>query len=504
MIVYKNHSLIIIDMKSISKRIVIIGAGPGGLCMAKRLLDEGINNFVIIEREKDVGGVWYANSYPGCGCNTPGILYSFSFEPNPNWSNFYATQPEILEYMRRVADKYGLRAHCRFGQAVTRAEWDDKVLIWTLTLDSGESITADLVISAVGMFNEARWPTIDGLDTYKGSIWHTTDWHADHDLSHDSVAVVGNGDSATQLIPEIIKKAPKVYLFQRTPNYVLPKLNDPFPPGRFKKILKDPNLYKETRADLEHNINTFIDRNDPLYAGSFESLSLKAMEVVRSPEVRRKLLPNYSLGPRRSFYSNDFYRSFNEDNLELITISITQIGSKSIVTEDGAEREVDTIIMATGYKPPKFLSTINVMGRHGLKIREAWREGPIAYLGIMISGFPNLFMIFGPNTYTGSVPIMIEAQVDYILKHIVHLSENGEASVEVKSDAMIQYDNYVQAALNRVPASRIKNVKDQRLWTGGNISMWPFTIAEYRRLSTKIEPSIFLTDKLKTKSQKPK
>lgn len=510
-------------MVSRKLRIVIIGAGLGGLCMAKRLLDEGFDDFVILEQAEDVGGTWYSVRYPGCRCNTPAILYSFSFEINPNWSNVSATQPEILKYLQTIADKYGIRSHCRFGHTVTRAEWNDSTSTWMLSLDSGETIQADVIISAVGMFKEPRWPQIDGLNKFKGAIWHSAEWQSDHDLSHDKVAVIGSGDSAVQLIPEIIKLAPQVYLFQRTANYVLPRpevfklptgelglqgapdyvlpmVNEPTMRKQYEDINANPQsypkLYQELRADAEYTINAYVNRHDPRYQAAFETAGLAAIEVVEDPELRRKLRPAYPYGPRRSFFSNVYYQSFNEANLELVTTPITRIDEHSIVTNDNKARDVDTIILATGFEPPRFLATIDVVGRGGQHLAEAWQDGPIAYLGMMTAGFPNLFMLFGPNTYTGSVPVMIEAQADYILAHLDRLAKAGVASVDVQSSAMIRYDNYLQAAFNNLAPWEVSKAGSQRLWVGGNRHMWPYTIAEYRSLLTRIDPNNFDTAKV--------
>ncbi len=223
-----------------SPRIAIIGAGPGGLAMAKRLLDEGFDDFVLLERNGGVGGTWYQNRYPGCECDVPSALYSFSFEFKVDWSKPYGRQPEILAYMEHVAEKYGILPHCRFGADVTRAEWDDAVAAWTLTLGDGETVEADVVVSAIGMFNDLAWPDIDGLDTFAGTSFHSARWDWDHDLTGETVAVIGSAASAVQFVPEIVKTAGQVHLFQRSANWVLPKPDEPYTEDQLEAFRRDP------------------------------------------------------------------------------------------------------------------------------------------------------------------------------------------------------------------------------------------------------------------------
>jgi cation diffusion facilitator CzcD-associated flavoprotein CzcO len=491
-------------MSSQTYRIVIIGAGPGGLCMGKRLLDEGFKDFIILERADDVGGTWYSHRYPGCECSIPAVLYSFSFEQNNKWSEFNASQPEILAYMCHIADKYNLRPHCRFGNGVTRAEWSDTTSSWMLSLDSGEELEAEVIVSAVGMFNAPHYPDISGLDNFKGTKMHSAQWDSDYDFTRDRVAIIGSGATAVQLVPEIVKIAPQVYLFQRTPNWILPMIDFPFSHKRYMATIANPELYNDLRANVEREINAIIFTTsadfDPSKLAEFEAISLKTLSIVKDPEVRRKLRPKYPLGLKREpLSSNLYFPAFNEPNLELVTEPIAHINEHSIVTYDGRERAIDSIILATGYDTRKFLLAVDVVGRNGKHIAETWSNGPIAYLGIMISGFPNLFMLYGPNTHIGSIPSMIEAQVNYILHHLNKMAKDGLASVDVKPAAMQQYDYQIQSIIGRSFEWKTDIKSNYRPLGGRIVTTLPFPVTEYRRITATINHNAFSTMKIAAK-----
>ena len=316
-------------------RIAIIGAGPGGLCMGKRLLDEGFDDFVLLEKTDGVGGTWHLNRYPGCECDIQSALYSFSFEVKPDWSKPYGTQPEILEYMRGVAEKYGLLPHCRLGNGVARAVWDEATAGWTLTLESGDTVEADVVVSAIGMFNDLSWPDIDGLDSFRGTTFHSARWDWDHDLTGERVAVIGSAASAVQFVPEIVKTAGQVHLFQRTANWVLPKLDAPYTPEQIQAFRADPAPVLAFRAEIVSTVNQGMTFADQAVNAEREAIGLAAIDVVKDPEVRRKLRPTHPFGCKRPLMSNVYYAAFNEPNLELVTDPIARITENAVVTDDG-------------------------------------------------------------------------------------------------------------------------------------------------------------------------
>ncbi len=388
-------------------RIAIIGAGPGGLCMAIRLKQAGFDDFVLLEKGEGVGGTWYHNRYPGCACDLPSQLYSFSFEVKRDWSRPYGTQSEILGYMQNLAEKHELLPRCRFGSGVRAARWDESRACWTLELESGEAVEAEVVVSAIGMFNELSWPDIDGLDSFAGTRFHSARWDWDHDLSGETVAVIGSAASAVQFVPEIVKEAGQVHLFQRTANWVMPKADEPYTEEQLEGLRTDENLALSIRAEAYQQIDGGMTFSDPAKLAEMEGYGLAAIEVVEDPAVRRKLRPQHPFGCKRPLLSNHFYVAFNRPNLELVTDAIERIEPDGVVTVDGRARRVDTMIIATGFSTTKYLSAIDVRGRRGQRIDDAWNDGARAYLGVTTTGFPNLFMLYGPNTNNGSILSMI-------------------------------------------------------------------------------------------------
>ena len=472
-------------------RIAIVGAGAGGLCAGKRLLDEGYDDFVILERADDVGGTWRRNTYPGCECDVPSALYSFSWEFKPDWSKPYGTQPEILGYLRDIAERYGLRPHCRFGDGVVAARWDDASATWTLTQESGATVEADVVVSAIGMFNEPSWPDIEGLDTFTGAMWHSAEWDWQHDLAGERVAVIGSAASAVQLVPEIVKVAGRVHLFQRTANWVLPKVDDEYTEEQLEAFRADPTPLLAFRAETERHMNAGMTFAIPSQLAEREAAGLAAIEVVEDPVVRAKLRPQHPFGCKRPLFSNLYYPAFNRANLELVTDPIARVTERDVVTADGVEREVDVIVIATGFATTKYLSAIDVTGRDGRRIVDAWNDGPLAYLGITTSGFPNLFMLYGPNTNNGSILTMIEAQVDHVLLHLRRLRDDGIRWVDVRPEAMAAYNAEVQDAIAGVRVWQADCHGYYRAPSGRIVTQWPFSMIEFQRRAATLDPLAF-------------
>jgi cation diffusion facilitator CzcD-associated flavoprotein CzcO len=472
-------------------RIAIIGAGPGGLCMAIKLKAAGYDDFVILERSGGVGGTWYQNRYPGCACDIQSHLYSYSFEIKPDWTRPYATQPEILAYMEFCAQKYGILPHCRFGSEVVRATWSESSSSWTVELRSGELVEADAVVSALGMFNDLDWPDIEGLNSFEGTRFHSARWDWDHDLTGESVGVIGSAASAVQFVPEIIKQAGQVHLFQRTANWVLPKLDDPASPAEIEARLRDPNLALAIRQQIFDAVDsgqTFsnLDLNAEREAGV-----LAAIQVVEDPAVRAKLVPTHPYGCKRPLVSNNYYAAFNEPNLELVTDPITRVTKDGIVTVDGRERRVDTLVIATGFAATRYLSAIDVVGRAGRHISDAWNDGAIAYLGITTAGFPNLFMLYGPNTNNGSILAMIEYQVEHVMRLLDRLASEELAWLDVRPDVMHSYNEEVQKAIAGVQVWQAGCNGYYRTPSGRVVTQWPYSMTEFRERSSAIDPNAF-------------
>ena len=399
--------------------------------MASRLRDAGFDDITILEKGNGVGGTWYHNRYPGCACDIPSHLYSFSFEPKVDWSRPYAPQPEIRAYFEQFAEKYDLLHHCRFGAEVQSAVWSDEQAYWTVGLANGESVEAEIVISALGMFNDLSEPVIEGLDVFEGTRFHSARWNWDHDLSGETVGVIGSAASAVQFVPEIVKQAGQVYLFQRTANWVLPKLDDPFTDEMIAAFKADPSIPEAIRNEIFTGVNNGMTFSDPSVLAEFEAAGLDAIDIIEDPAVREKLRPQHPFGCKRPLVSNAFYPAFNRPNLELVTDGTEHIGANEIVTRDGKHREIDTMILATGFSATSYLSAIDVRGRGGLRISDAWKDGAAAYLGMSTSGFPNLFMLYGPNTNNGSILTMLEAQVGYALRQVQRIADESLAWIDV-------------------------------------------------------------------------
>lgn len=461
-------------------RIVIIGAGPGGMCTAIKLLAAGIDDFVILERSPGVGGTWHNNTYPGLECDVRSHLYSFSFEPKRDWTRPYPSQPEILAYLEAVAAKYRLPPHVRLGTEVRSARWDDHTTRWSLTTNRGV-VRAPLLVSALGMFNVVRWPDIPGLREFGGTLFHSSRWDHDHDLTGRSVAVIGSAASAIQLTPEIAPLVERLFLFQRSASWVLPKANAPFTQAEIDRFVNDPDAARSERAKIQAEVEAGLTFADPAIRRQCEAAGLQSLMAVQDPTVRARLMPGVPWGCHRPLATNSFYPMFNRANVELVTDRIERITGDAVVTADGRTRRIDTIIAATGFEAGRFLSAIDVTGRGGRKLDDAWAGGAEAYLGITTSGFPNVFMLYGPNTNNGSILTMLEHQADYIVRQIVRMTVQGIAAMDVRREAMDRYDAQLQRELSAVEVWQVACHNYYRGPSGRIVTQWPNTMGEYRR-----------------------
>jgi len=452
-------------------RIAIIGAGPGGLCMGIRLKGAGIESFEILEKASGVGGTWYHNRYPGCACDVPSYLYSFSFEPKRDWSRPYAPQPEILAYFEHCAAKYGLLSHCRFGDAVEGARWDEARAHWTLELASGRSLEADVVVSALGLFNDVAVPDLPGLDSFGGTLFHSARWKRDHDLGGETVGVIGSAASAVQLVPEIVKQAKHVHLFQRTANWVAPKEDTPYTDEQLERFRGDPAFAQAVREKIFEGFGGpgVFERVRP----DMEAACLAGMAVVTDPALRARLMPDHPWGCKRPLFSNDYYAAFNRPNLELVSERIERVTPTGIRTRDGRERRLDTLILATGFATTKFLSAIDVRGRGGVSIADAWSDGAQAYKGVTTTGFPNLFMLYGPNTNSDSILSMIEYQADHALRQIQRIAREGLAWIDVRPEPMAAYNAEIQREIAAISLWQAGCTDYYRAPSGRVVTQWP-------------------------------
>ncbi|CAN0266582.1 unnamed protein product, partial [Phaeothamnion confervicola] len=395
-------------------RIIIIGAGGGGLCMGMQLKRAGINDFVMLDKAAGLGGTWWHNTYPGAECDVQSHLYSFSFEPKNDWSRPFAGQEEILGYFQSCADKYALNEHLRFNTQVQALRWLDARSLWQVETDKGEVLEAQVVVSALGMFNKLVWPKIPGIADFKGTYFHSARWNHAHDLADQRVGVIGVAASAIQFAPEIAPKAKQLSLFQRTANWVVPKANQPYSEEQLAFYRRYPEEVQKSRDETYRVWNSLCTFQDKAVMADIERAGLAALAQVRDEETRRKLTPNHPFGCRRPLFSDVYYPIFNRDNVALVTAEIERVTAKGILTADGVEHELDTIVYSTGFETTTYLNALDVSGRDGVHLRDAWSDGAQAYLGITTSGFPNMFMLYGPNTNQGCILFMLEQQVQYI------------------------------------------------------------------------------------------
>ncbi len=469
-----------------SPRVAILGAGAGGLCMAIRLRQAGIDTFTIYEKSDGVGGTWRDNTYPGAACDVPSHLYSFSFASKNDWTRKFAEQPEILAYFESLVDRYDLGPHLRFGTEVTEAHYDDGAGTWTLQTTGDEpTVTADVVVSGLGQLNRPYIPPIPGLDSFGGTVFHSARWDHDHDLRGERVGVVGIGASAIQFVPRVAQVARHTVLFQRSSNYVAPKADRPFRPWERWALAHVPGLQRAYRESIYWRLEArfAVMRKRSRLGGFMEQQFRKQLRPLVSERLPEEaVLPDYPPGCKRILIANDWYPTLLRPDVDVVTSGVERVTEDAIVTADGTEHPVDTIIFGTGFRTTEFLSPLKVTGRGGRDLNEVWADGARAYLGLSVPGFPNLFMLYGPNTNLGhnSILFMIEQQVGYALRLVEEKVLRGLRSVDVRPAAADRFDAEVQAA-----AADTVWAEDCHSWyktdAGRITNNWTAHTTEYRR-----------------------
>ncbi|MGJ6963387.1 flavin-containing monooxygenase [Streptosporangium sp. G11] len=463
--------------------ITIIGSGFAGLGMAIKLKEAGYHDFVILEKADDLGGTWRENTYPGCACDIPSPLYSFSYELNPGWSRMFSRQAEIQDYMRACVEKYGLAPHLRFGEEVVGLEYDDAARDWRVLLAGGETFATNAVVSGIGALHVPSLPAIPGRESFAGPSFHSARWDHSVDLTGKRVAVIGTGASAVQFVPRIAGQVSRLHVFQRTPPWIHSKPDFPFSP-RAKRILGLPGAARALRNAiywaLEARALGFTV--DPRLMGAQRKAALRHLaDQVPDPVLRARLTPDYMIGCKRVLISNDYYPALARDNVEVITDGVREIRENSIVDSTGRETEVDVLVYGTGFKVTDALNEWRIVGRNGRKIQDAWQDGVEAYHGTTVAGFPNLFFLLGPNTGLGhnSVVFMIESQVRYVLGCLRLLSRTKARALDVRPEAQRAYNDRLQDRLNR----RVWNEGGCGSWYldehGVNRTLWPGFTFEY-------------------------
>lgn len=433
-------------------RVIIIGSGFSGLCLGIQLAKAGITSFTILEKDDRLGGTWRDNTYPGAACDVPSFAYCFSFEQKTDWTRKWAHQDEILGYMEHCASKYGLMPHIRFGCEVAAAKFDADRGVWQVRTRTGEELEAEVLVSGVGQLHRPYTPAIPGLDSFAGEQFHSARWNHGVDLGGKRVGVIGNAASAIQFVPEIASRVRQLTIFQRSANWMLPRRDREYRPVEkwaFGHIPGAARLYRwyvwamlESRYPLFRS-EGFMSRVLRKYAKAF------IREQIGDADLRRILVPDYPPGARRILVSDDYYAALTRDNVEVVTAPIERVTPAGVATGDGKEHSFDLLILATGFETTTFLMPMDFEGLEGRSLQQSWAGGAQAYLGLAVSGFPNLFLMYGPNTNLGhnSILFMIECQTRYIVACVRRLRDEGVKYLDVTSEAMTTYNRQLQAEL---------------------------------------------------------
>ncbi|HEX4110126.1 MAG TPA: NAD(P)/FAD-dependent oxidoreductase [Solirubrobacteraceae bacterium] len=476
-------------------RVVIVGAGFAGVGLGVRLAQAGIDDYLVCERNPSTGGTWFEHTYPGCACDIPTHLYSYSFARNPHWRRLFPRQQEILDYIRAVADEHEVTPHIRFGCEMLRSDWDDDAGCWRLRTCDGP-VTADVLVSAIGATAEPNEPDIPGLADFEGHRFHSARWEHDHDLQGERVAVIGTGPAAAQFVPLIQPRVARLHVFQRTPPWVIPH-----PDRRVPWLERQAYRMLPVAQDVQRNALFALYeafgvgfRGRTQLIAPIESLGRAHLRrQVADPELRRKLLPHYRFGCKRPILSNTYYPALAAANAEVITEPIRAVEGREIVTADGARRELDTIITAIGYRYNRSLLVERIRDARGRTLGDLWQRSPRAYLGTTVPGFPNLFILLGPNAIgINSVIFTLESQIAYVISALKTMDGRGLRRVEVRHDALERF------------VSEVDRRSEGSVWTDGgcnayyldengrNFALYPGFAAGFRRRTQRFDPDRYV------------
>lgn len=468
-------------------RVLVVGAGFGGLAMAIKLDEAGERDFLVVERGSDVGGTWRDNTYPGAACDVPSQLYSYSFAPNPKWSRSFSPQPEIQAYIQEVAERSGTLDRFVFDTTMDDAVWDEDADLWRVTTSAGQ-LTADFVVSAAGALSDPKNPDIEGFDSFEGEVFHSARWNHDYDLTGKRVAIIGTGASSIQIVPEIAPVVGHLDVYQRTAPWVIPRNDRDY--TRLEKLAFKhvPGVQSVYRTAIYWGREMYVPAftRNPKLALPAQKMGLANIKKgITDPALREKVTPDYQIGCKRILISNTWYPALDRDNVDLVTDGIARVTPTGIVTEDGVEREVDVIIVATGFHTTDLPIAHRITGRGGVRMSDHFAEhGMQAYKGTAVNGFPNLFFVVGPNTGLGhsSMVFMIESQVAYVVDAISHLKTRGVVSAEPKAEVQAEFVDDLQARMKRT----VWSVGGCASWYlddhGRNVTLWPRATFTFRRL----------------------
>jgi len=480
--------------RPVHTRALIIGTGFSGLGMAIELQKRNVE-FLILEKADEIGGTWRDNTYPGCACDIPSHMYSFSFEPKADWTHMWSFQPEILDYLKGVTEKYGLRRYIRFGSHVDRAHWDDEENRWHVFTKDGREFVAQFVISGAGGLHIPLIPDFEGLDEFQGAAFHSAEWDHSVDLTGKRVAVIGTGASAIQIVPEIVKDVAELKVFQRTPAWVMPRPNNPIPQWLRDVFSTVPGTRAAMRAGIYwiHEAVGFAMTKEPRLLKIGELLGKwNIRRSIKDPELRRKLTPSYRAGCKRILNSDTYYRGIANPRTEVVTDAIARFTPRGIVTADGTERELDVVVFATGFHVTDSYTYVHIKGPGGEDLVDRWnREGIAALRGITVAGMPNLFFLLGPNTALGhnSVVFMIESQIRYAAQAIAAVDKAGAEALAPTREAQDRYNQKLQRDL----AGTVFNTGGCRSWYldehGVNRTLWSGMTWQYWLATRRFDPS---------------
>ncbi|MFF8813360.1 flavin-containing monooxygenase [Streptomyces pactum] len=476
-------------------RVAVIGTGFGGLGAAVRLRREGVTDFVVLERAGAVGGTWRDNTYPGCACDVPSHLYSFSFAPNPRWPRNFSGQPHIRDYLEHVTDTYGLRPHIRFDSEVLAARWDTEALHWEITT-TRQTLTADLLVSAGGPLSDPQIPDVQGLDTFPGKVFHSARWDHGYDLTGKRVAVIGTGASAIQIVPAIQPRVARLTVFQRTPAWVLPRADRRISAAEQWLHSRVPATRALRRGLLwgirELQVGAFTKR--PGQLGLVEALGRQHLRrAVKDPQLRAKLTPDYRIGCKRILLSNTYYPALAAPNAEVIASGLQSVRDSTLVAADGTETEADVIVFGTGFHVTDMPIAARITGADGITLAEAWQGGMRALRGASAAGFPNLLTIIGPNTGLGnsSMILIIESHLNYMIDYLRRLDRlagpGTKAALSARPAAVDAWNTHVQQRMERT----VWSTGGCRSWyldpSGRNTTLWPGTTTAFRRATRRVD-----------------
>jgi cation diffusion facilitator CzcD-associated flavoprotein CzcO len=471
--------------------VAVVGAGFGGIATGVALKRAGIETFTIFERSERVGGTWWDNQYPGCEVDVDSYVYSFPFK-RYDWPRTHARQPELHRYLEETVDDFGLRAHLRLGVGVERAVWDDATHVYRLSLSTGEELRCHVLICATGFLNVPNVPTWPGLETFRGPCFHTARWEHDHDLTGRTVAIVGTGSTASQIVPELAPRVRKLILFQREPGWVIPKGDRDYTAEERARLghplrhrLARARWFWETEKRL-WNAGTYRPGAPQNVAAEEAARTFIAREFSDRPDLAAAVTPTYPFWGKRPIFNSTFYRALKLPNVELVPRAVESVTPHGVVDADGVERAADVLVLATGFQPTNYLARIEIIGRDGRTLREHWDGEPSAFLGITVPDFPNLYILYGPGTNGGEIASNLRHQAEYARRAIKRMIRERVTALEVRRSWADRYHAWLQSKMTGTAWAVSNNYFTNA--AGKVVTQWPYSAVDYHLLLRVLGP----------------